>query len=73
MIIGVSASRLQQSGCAIPKLTLSFTRIPEKAAFAAVLTDLDAELAALELRWTKIDALVRGMIHELLTGRIRLV
>ncbi len=54
---------------------ISFKR-PEKAeqtAIAAVLTDMDAEIAALELRRYKTRALKQGMMKELLTGRTRLV
>ena len=39
----------------------------------AILSDMDAELAALEARRDKTRALKQGMMQELLTGRIRLV
>jgi restriction endonuclease S subunit len=45
----------------------------EQAAIAAVLSDIDAELSALETRRDKTRALKQGMMQELLTGRIRLV
>jgi type I restriction enzyme S subunit len=45
----------------------------EQSAIAKVLTDMDAELAALEHRLEKTRALKQGMIQELLTGRTRLV
>ena len=47
--------------------------IKEQAAIATVLSDMDAELAALEARRDKTRALKQGMMQELLTGRIRLV
>lgn len=47
--------------------------IDEQTAIAAVLSDMDAELAALELRLAKTRALKQGMMQELLTGRTRLV
>jgi len=47
--------------------------VPEQRAIAAVLTDMDAELAALEARRDKTRALKHGMMQELLTGRTRLV
>lgn len=47
--------------------------LPEQTAIAAVLSDMDAELAALEQRREKTRALKQGMMQELLTGRIRLV
>jgi type I restriction enzyme S subunit len=46
---------------------------PEQAAIASVLSDMDAELAALEARREKTRALKQAMMQELLTGRIRLV
>ena len=47
--------------------------IPEQTAIATVLSDMDAELSALEARRDKTRALKQGMMQELLTGRIRLV
>ena len=44
----------------------------EQTAIAEVLSDMDAELAALEAQAAKARALKQGMIQELLTGRIRL-
>lgn len=47
--------------------------IAEQTAIAAILTDMDAELAALQTRRDKTHALKQGMMQALLTGRIRLV
>lgn len=47
--------------------------IKEQVAIAAVLSDMDAELAALENRRDKTRALKQAMMQELLTGRTRLV
>lgn len=47
--------------------------LPEQTAIATVLSDMDAEIAALDARRDKTRALKRGMMQELLTGRIRLV
>ena len=57
----------------IPKLTLPVPTVAEQTAIAGVLSDMDAELAALEARLAKIRALKQGMMQELLTGRTRLV
>jgi type I restriction enzyme S subunit len=46
---------------------------PEQSAIAAVLSDMDAELSALEARRDKTRALKQAMMQELLTGRTRLV
>lgn len=48
-------------------------RRAEQTAIAAVLSDKDAEIAALEARREKTKALKQGMMQELLTGRTRLV
>ncbi|MBX3627377.1 MAG: restriction endonuclease subunit S [Rhizobacter sp.] len=45
----------------------------EQAAIAQTLSDMDAELTALEARLAKARALKQGMAQALLTGRIRLV
>lgn len=47
--------------------------VDEQAAIAAVLSDMDAELSALEARRDKTRALKQAMMQELLTGRTRLV
>jgi type I restriction enzyme S subunit len=45
----------------------------EQTAIAAVLSDMDAEIAALERRRDKTRAIKQGMMQQLLTGRVRLV
>ena len=45
----------------------------EQTAIAAILSDMDAELSALEARRDKTRALKQAMMQELLTGRTRLV
>ncbi len=45
----------------------------EQTAIATVLSDMDAEIAALERRRDKTRAIKQGMMQELLTGRVRLV
>jgi len=47
--------------------------LDEQTAIAAVLSDMDAELSALEQRLTKTRLLKQGMMRELLTGRTRLI
>lgn len=45
----------------------------EQKAIANALSDIDTELASLELRLAKTKALKQGMMQELLTGRTRLI
>lgn len=47
--------------------------IQEQTAIAQILSDMDAEIEALEKKLQKIEFLKQGMMQELLTGRIRLV
>jgi type I restriction enzyme, S subunit len=47
--------------------------LQEQTAIAAILSDMDAELAVLEAKLAKARQLKLGMMQELLTGRIRLI
>jgi type I restriction enzyme S subunit len=51
----------------------SLPPLPEQTAIATILSDMDAELTALEQRREKTRALKQAMMQELLTGRTRLV
>jgi len=48
-------------------------RKEEQTAIATILSDMDTEIAALETRLAKTRALKQGMMHELLTGKTRLI
>jgi len=45
----------------------------EQEAIATVLSDMDADIAALEDNLTKARNLKHGMMQQLLTGKVRLV
>ena len=45
----------------------------EEEAIATILSDMDADLAALEEKLAKARMIKQGMMQELLTGRIRLI
>jgi restriction endonuclease S subunit len=47
--------------------------VDEQTAIATVLSDIDAEIEALEQRRDKTKQIKQGMMQQLLTGRIRLV
>jgi type I restriction enzyme S subunit len=44
-----------------------------QATIAEILSDIDAEIAALEAKLAKARQIKQGMMQELLTGRVRLV
>jgi type I restriction enzyme, S subunit len=50
-----------------------YPNISEQQAIATILSDMDAEIAALERRRDKTRALKQGMMQELLTGKTRLL
>ena len=54
-------------------LSLDLPHLSEQTAIADVLSDMDAELAALEARRDKTRNLKQAMMQELLTGKTRLV
>ena len=54
-------------------LQIPLPSMPEQEAIAFVLSDMDAELAALESRRDKTQDLKQAMMQELLTGRTRLI
>lgn len=55
------------------QLPIPQPKISEQRAIATVLSDMDAEIAALEQQRDKTRSIKQGMMQELLTGRIRLV
>ena len=65
-VVHISARNLAQVRIELPPLT-------EQTAIAAVLSDMDAEIAALERRRAKTLAVKASMMQQLLTGRARLV
>jgi len=64
---GLSVSKILDLTLAIPPTKNEQTTIAE------ILSDMDAEIAALEAKLAKARQVKQGMMSELLTGRIRLV
>lgn len=56
----------------VGELSVSVPPIDEQVAMATVLSDMDAEIEALEARLAKTRDIKVGMMQELLTGRTRL-
>lgn len=54
-------------------LLINYTNLKEQNAIAQVLSDMDAEIEALEEKLEKYKTIKQGMMQELLTGRIRLI
>ena len=71
LLAGSSINNLRPSS--VESLEFSMPDKSEQAAIAAVLSDMDAELTALEARRAKTRALKQAMMQELLTGKTRLV
>jgi type I restriction enzyme, S subunit len=63
---GLNFGQISSFGLPLPPL-------PEQTAIAAVLSDVGAEITALEKKRHKTYVLKQGMMQELLTGRVRLV
>ena len=57
----------------VRNFSVSLPKPKEQTAIATILSDMDAEIAALESRLSKARLLKQGMMQELLTGKIRLV
>ena len=65
-VVHISASNLAQVQISLPP-------VEEQTAIAAVLLDMNIEIAALERHRDKTRAIKQGMMQQLLTGRVRLV
>jgi type I restriction enzyme S subunit len=57
----------------VKELELRVPPVPEQTAIATVLSDMDAEITALEQRRNKTKDIKQAMMQELLTGKTRLV
>ena len=65
-VVHISAGNLAQVKIDLPPLT-------EQTTIANILSDMDAEIAALERHRDKVRAVKQGMMQQLLTGRVRLI
>lgn len=71
-VLAQGATRYNIAKSAFMQLEIPQPSEEEQTAIATVLSDMGAELAALEARYEKACQLKQGMMQELLTGRIRL-
>ena len=70
---GTSGSMKNISKNSLLSIKISLPIREEQQAIATILSDMDLEIGAIETKLTKARQLKQGMMHELLTGRIRLV
>ena len=56
----------------IENIEVNVPELDEQRAISAVVSDMDAEIAALEVRRNKNRAIKQGMMQQLLTGQVRL-
>ena len=70
--MGHGATIAHINSSSLAQIEICFPPIPEQHAIAAVLSDMDAEIAALQERRDKTIALKQGMMQELLMGKTRL-
>ena len=65
-VYGISKNNVRNISICLPDTT-------EQCAIAAILSDMDAEIAALAQKCDKMRALKLGMMQELLSGKTRLI
>lgn len=71
LLAGSSINNLTPSS--IESLEFSMPSHAEQSAIATVLSDIDAEIVELEAQFAKARTIKQGMMHQLLTGKIRLI
>jgi type I restriction enzyme S subunit len=69
----IGSAQLGLGRKSVDEQEMPFPPHDEQNAIASVLSDMDAEIAALETKLAKARQVKQGMMQELLTGRIRLV
>ena len=57
----------------VSKVIIKAPKIDEQRAIAEILSNMDAEIEALQQKRDKYAAIKEGMMQELLTGKIRLI
>lgn len=69
----IGSTFLEISKKDLAELDIIVPEVTEQKAIAQVLSDMDSEIEQLEKKLAKYQQIKRGMMQELLTGRIRLV
>jgi len=71
--LAIGSTFLEISKKALASIEIQLPNLPEQSAIAEILSDMDAEIAALMAKLNKVRNIKQGMMQELLTGRIRLL
>lgn len=61
------------SAAALADIDVTLPLVNEQEAIATILSDMDADISALEAKLAKARAIKQGMLQQLLTGTIRLI
>jgi type I restriction enzyme S subunit len=69
--VGTKVSGISKAN--IVRITIPIPQTAEQIAIAAILSDMETEITALESKLAKARHIKQGMMQELLTGRTRLV
>lgn len=73
LTMGQTGTQANLSKSIVEDVIIDAPTLAEQKAIAAVLSDMDAEIAALEAKRAKYESIKQGMMQELLTGKTRLV
>lgn len=73
LVMAQGSTRYNISKSQFMKLTIVLPDTEEQTAIATILSDMDAEIQALEQRLGKTRQIKQGMMQELLTGKTRLI
>jgi type I restriction enzyme, S subunit len=73
LAITQGSSNININASNIKSIKIPLPSVPEQTAITEVLTDMNAEIAALKQRREKTRALKQAMMQELLTGKTRLI
>ncbi|MCK5243352.1 restriction endonuclease subunit S [bacterium] len=71
-VMGATINQLTNKDLSVFKIALPRNE-SEQSAIASVLSDMDADITALEARRAKTKAIKQGMMQELLTGKTRII
>jgi len=70
---GMAESQVNFENGVLHQTPIVLPALKEQTAIAKILSDMDAEITAIETKLTKARQIKQGMMQELLTGKTRLV